>query len=62
MTSSRAYRPSMDARESLDLLGEGAGGQLEPGLVSILQSLWACGELREPTDLEMRAYVNERKP
>ena len=55
MTSSRAYRPSMDASESLDLLGEGAGGQLEPELVSILQRLWACGDLRESTDLGMRA-------
>lgn len=59
MTSSRAYRSSMDAEDSLDLLRGGAGGQLEPGLVDALHRLWVSGRLRATADAEKRKEPNE---
>lgn len=59
MTSSRAYRPEMDAERSLGLLDGGAGGQLDPRLVGVLRHLWVSGRLRGAARQEEQVFVNE---
>ena len=59
MTSSRAYRPNLGVECSLELLEEGANGQLDPWLVGVFKRLWVSGRLGGAACQEEQAWSDE---